>query len=88
MNDKGKLLSERDVEDLAMKIYREKIKAVQEKEKFISEMPYSDEYPRLAGSKYLSCHSVILRSFYLSIALSLLYGFAYTNLRYSKIFIL
>lgn len=84
MNDKNKLLCEKDVEDLALKIYKEKIKANQEKEKFISEMPYSDEYPRLAGSKYHSCHSVILRSFYMSLILSLLYGFVYTHIRFSK----
>lgn len=84
MNDKSKLLCEKDVEDLAIKIYKEKIKAKQEKEKFISQMPYSDEYPRLAGSKSYSCHSVILRSFYFSLILSLLYGFVYTHIRYGK----
>jgi hypothetical protein len=84
MNDKGKLITEKDVEELALNLYKEKVRHSQEKEKFISQLPYADEYPRLMGSKVNSCHTIILRSFYISGFFCLIYGFIYTHIRYSK----
>ncbi len=66
MNEKGKLITEKDIEELALKKYKENIKFLQEKEKYISQMPYSEEYPRFFTNKYNTCHTIILRSFWYS----------------------
>jgi hypothetical protein len=84
MNDKGKLISEKDVEELALKLYKEQINKLQEKEKFISQLPYSDEYPRLITSKGNSCHTIVLRSIYLSAFFSFAFGYLMTNMIYSN----
>jgi hypothetical protein len=70
MSVKGKLLSEKDIEDIALKLHAKKIKISQEKEKYINQLPYSDEYANIFHSKIGSCTTNLLRSFWYSLFLA------------------
>lgn len=87
MNDKGKLISEKDVEEIAFNLYKQKIKNLQEKEEFLSSLPYNDEYPRLITSKHGGCHAIILRSVFFSIVFGALFRQYFSSLIYSKLLI-
>ncbi len=83
MNDKGKLISEKDVEEIAFKLYEEKIKNLQEKEEFLNALPYNDEYPRLITSKHGGCHSIILRSIFFSMIFGVVFRKFFSRFIYS-----
>lgn len=46
MNKDKLLFSEKELSDLAIETYKKNLEILQEKEKFISQLPYSDDYPR------------------------------------------
>ncbi len=77
-DDKTKIFTtEKDVEDLALKFHIQKFKQSQEKEKYIKELPYSDEYARIHTNNVGTCTSVMIRTFYLSLVVAV--GFKYLN---------
>ena len=83
-NSISNFVSEKYVEELALKRYQENIKYLQEKEKYISNLPYSDEYPRIYSNKYNSCENIFIRSIYMSTIMSAVLTIPYTMVRYSK----
>jgi hypothetical protein len=46
MNKNQLVFSEKELSDLALDTYKKNLNILQEKEKFISQLPYSDDYPR------------------------------------------
>lgn len=44
--NKNELISENAFEEVAINNYKKHIQRLQEKEKFLEDMPYSDDYPR------------------------------------------
>jgi len=46
MNKDKVLFLEKELSDLALETYKKNLNIIQEKEKFISQLPYSDDYPR------------------------------------------
>ena len=83
-NSNLNLVSEKYVEELVLKRHQENIKSLQEKEKYINSLPYSDEYPRIYSNKYNTCENLFIRSIYMSTIMSSLLTVPYTMVRYSK----
>lgn len=84
LNSNFGLISEKEINDLALEKYKQNIKEMQEKEKALSKMPYSEEYPRLAPSKHNTCHEVIIRSLWLSLFFTAVMAPSVSKVLYSK----
>ena len=94
-NNKVDFISEKIIEDISLQNYMNNIKHLQEKENYLENMPYNDEYPRIFYYKTNNCHSGITKAFYLSclmsfVSLGFFTGWYYNNsvspLRIWKVF--
>lgn len=83
MNDKRKFFTEKELEEIALKLHKEKLNYSIEKEKYISQLPYSDEYPRIYHEKTMTCYGNIIRIFWKSLVCGLFSCPLYSSVYYS-----
>ena len=67
MKEKLKIFTEKELEDMALKLHIQKLNKSVEKENYISTLPYSDDYPRIFHNGNVTCQTVLIRIFWASV---------------------